>query len=54
MGDTKGIRTRALVLAQYAAIPKDGQRTVQEQPTAAELVKTYPKLTEESAQKLLF
>ncbi len=53
MGDTKGIRTRALVLAQYAAIPKDGQRTVQEQPTAAELVKTYPKLTEESAQKLL-
>ena len=59
VGDTKGIRTRALVLAQYAAIPKDGQRTVQEQPTAqkqptaAELVKTYPKLTEESAQKLL-
>ena len=52
------IRTRALVLAQLA-IPKDDQRTVQEQPTAqkqptaAELVKTYPKLTEESAQKLL-
>ena len=52
-------KVRALVLAQYAAIPKDGQRTVQEQPTAqkqptaAELVKTYPKLTEESAQKLL-
>lgn len=38
---------RALVLAQLASIP------VSEQPTAAELVKTYPKLTEESAQKLL-
>ncbi|KAA8799721.1 hypothetical protein F1B97_07190 [Lactobacillus crispatus] len=53
MGDAaRVIRTRALVLAQLA-IPKDDQRTVQEQPTAAELVKTYPKLTEESAQKLL-
>lgn len=52
------IRTRALVLAQLA-IPKDDQLTTQEQPTAqkqptaAELVKTYPKLTEKSAQKLL-
>ena len=40
-------KLRALVLAQLASIP------VSEQPTAAELVKTYPKLTEESAQKLL-
>ncbi|WP_158227632.1 SLAP domain-containing protein [Lactobacillus sp. UMNPBX12] len=40
-GAAKGIRTRALVLAQYAAIPKDGQRTAQKQLTAQELVDKY-------------
>ena len=51
VGDTETADNRevspALVLMQLASIP------VSEQPTAAELVKTYPKLTEESAQKLL-
>ena len=40
VGAAKGIRTRALVLAQLA-IPKDDKPTAQEQPTAAELVDYY-------------
>ncbi|MDU7065277.1 MAG: SLAP domain-containing protein [Lactobacillus crispatus] len=54
-GAAKGIRTRALVLAQYAAIPKDGQRTAQKQLTAQELVDKYKSnnLDLEHAQEFL-
>ena len=48
-------KLRALVLAQYAAIPKDGQRTAQKQLTAQELVDKYKSnnLDLEHAQEFL-
>lgn len=54
-GAAKGIRTRALVLAQHAAMPKDDQRTAQKQLTAQELVDKYKSdnLDLEHAQKFL-
>ena len=61
-GDTNGVgdavnvrRTRALVLAQHAAIPKDDKQTAQKQLTAQELVDKYKSnnLDLEHAQKFL-
>lgn len=55
-GDAANVRrTRALVLAQHAAMPKDDQRTAQKQLTAQELVDKYKSnnLDLEHAQKFL-